>query len=236
MSNTSITQKVGGKFSSRGWAILLGIGAAILAAILLVVYLDNYRDSVNGDNAQTQVFVAKSLITKGTSGTLIGNRDLYQPTTLPRRDVKVGAIADPAYLNGRVAVADILPGQQITTADFSAGISTAVSARITGLQRGVSVPVDAIRMSVTQVVEGDTIDLYVAVGGQIKLFAPNVKVLATPVAGAAAGSYILQMNTRDVPDMMAAADSSTLWAAIRPKTAVKPTADVPGSIQTVLKR
>jgi Flp pilus assembly protein CpaB len=236
LSNTSMSQKVGGRLSSRGWALLVGIAAAILAAILLIVYLDRYRESVNGDNAQTQVFVAKSLITKGTPGTLIGGRDLYQATTLPRRDVKIGAIADPAYIKDRVAVADILPGQQITVGDFTPATTTAVSARITGRQRGVSVPVDAIRMSTTQVAEGDTIDLYVAVGGQIKLFEPNVLVLATPVAGAAAGSYILKMDTADVPDMMAAADSSTLWAAIRPKSGVKPTADNVGSIQTVLKR
>ena len=43
MSNT-LTSKVSGRMSSRGWAIALGIGAVVLAAILLVVYLDRYRD------------------------------------------------------------------------------------------------------------------------------------------------------------------------------------------------
>ena len=44
MSNT-LTSKVSGRMSSRGWAIALGIGAVVLAAILLVVYLDRYRGS-----------------------------------------------------------------------------------------------------------------------------------------------------------------------------------------------
>ncbi len=44
MSNT-LTSKVSGRMSSRGWAIALGVGAIVLAAILLIVYLDRYRDS-----------------------------------------------------------------------------------------------------------------------------------------------------------------------------------------------
>ena len=46
MSNT-LTSKVSGRMSSRGWAIALGIGAVALAAILLVVYLDRYRARVS---------------------------------------------------------------------------------------------------------------------------------------------------------------------------------------------
>ena len=52
MSNT-FTGKVSGRMSSRGWAIALGIGAVVLAAILLVVYLDRYRARVGGRNAPT---------------------------------------------------------------------------------------------------------------------------------------------------------------------------------------
>ena len=115
MSNT-FSEKL---TSSRGIGVALGIGAAVLAGILLLVYLNQYRNSVSGDNAPTSVIVAKALIPAGTSGTIIGAKPLYQPTTLPKKEVKVGAIADPAYINGRVAVADILPGQQMTTADFT---------------------------------------------------------------------------------------------------------------------
>ena len=38
-----------GKLSqSRSWTVAIGIGAAVLAAVLLVVYLNRYRTSVNG--------------------------------------------------------------------------------------------------------------------------------------------------------------------------------------------
>src|SRR5512133_2886505 len=113
MSNT-FTGKVSGRMSSRGWALALGIGAVVLAAILLVVYLDRYRARVSGRNAPTPVLVAKRLIPSGTPGTLVASQSMYAPTTLPRKEVEVGAIADPTYLSGRAAAADIFPGQQLT--------------------------------------------------------------------------------------------------------------------------
>ena len=49
------------------------------------------------------MLVAKDLIPKGTSGTVIAEKQLFQAATLAKDDLKVGAISDPAYLNGRVA-------------------------------------------------------------------------------------------------------------------------------------
>jgi len=43
---------------------------------------------------------------------------MYAATTLPAKDLKVGAVADPSYLNGRAAAVDILPGEQIVASDF----------------------------------------------------------------------------------------------------------------------
>ena len=106
MSNTSLTSKV---TQSRGWTLALGIAAAALAAILLIAYLVQYRSSVNDSTAPTPVLVAKNLIPKGTSGTVIAEKELFQAATLAKDDLKVGAISDPAYLNGRVAVGRHLP-------------------------------------------------------------------------------------------------------------------------------
>ena len=97
MSNT-FTGKVSGRMSSRGWAIALGIGAVVLAAILLVVYLDRYRARVGGENAPTPVLVAKQLIPTGTPGSIVATQSMYAPTTLPKKEVEVGAVADPSYL------------------------------------------------------------------------------------------------------------------------------------------
>ncbi len=232
MSNT-LTSKVSGRMSSRSWAILIGVAAVILAAILLVVYLDRYRARVSGENAPTPVLVAKQLIPAGTPGTLVASRTMYAPTTLPRKEVEVGAIADPQYLSGRAAAADIFPGQQFTALDFAADPNTTVKSQITGTERALSISIDAVHGSLAQVAAGDTVDIYTAVTGTVKLFRPNVKVLAVPTAQG--GTLILRVDTKDAANFAYAADNTQLWFVVRPVVGAKPTARTTANAATVLR-
>ena len=218
MSNT-FTGKVSGRMSSRGWAIALGIGAVVLAAILLVVYLDRYRARVSGRNAPTPVLVAKQLIPSGTPGSIVATNSMYAPTTLPRKEVEVGAVSDPSYLAGRAAAVDIFPGQQITSADFAASDTTSVDSQITGVQRAISINIDNTHGSLSQVQVGDSVDVYTAVAGVVKLFAPNVKVLTIPaVPGPSGGSnLVLRIGPRtrrsgpSRPTTRSSSSSSVRW-------------------------
>jgi Flp pilus assembly protein CpaB len=215
VSNTSLTTKVQ---QSRGWTLALGIAAAALAAILLIAYLIQYRSSDNDSTAPTPVLVAKNLIPKGTSGTVIAEKQLFQAATLAKDDLKVGAISDPAYLNGRVAVADIFPGQQITTADLSAGLTDAIPTQLTGKQRAVAIPVGGARGLVGYVASGDHVDIYYetpgAGGTVLGLLASNVLVMRAPdTAGAPA---ILRLPAPQAQTMALAADTGTLWFLLRP--------------------
>ena len=232
MSNTFAT-KVSGRMSSRSWAIALGIGAVILAAILLVVYLDRYRARVSGENAPTPVLVAKQLIPAGTPGTLVAGRTMYAPTTLPRKEVEVGAIADPQYLSGRAAAADIFPGQQFTALDFAADPNATVKSLITGTERALSISIDAVHGSLAQVAAGDSVDIYTAVAGVVKLFRPNVKVLAVPTP--AGGTLMLRVETKDAANFAFAADNTQLWFVVRPVVSAKPTARTTANAATVLR-
>ncbi len=127
------------------------------------------------------MLVAKNLIPKGTSGTVIAEKQLFQAATLAKNDLKVGAISDPAYLNGRVAVADIFPGQQITTADLTAGLTDAIPTQLSGKQRAVAIPVSGARGLVGFVASGDRVDIYYETGASggtiLGLLAPNVLVM-----------------------------------------------------------
>jgi Flp pilus assembly protein CpaB len=236
MSNT-LTSKVSGRMSSRGWAIALGIGAVVLAAILLVVYLDRYRDRVSGENAPTPVLVAKRLIPVGTPGNVVASEGMYAPTTLPAKEVDVGAIADPAYLAGRAAAVDIFPGKQITSTDFAASDTAAVDSQITGTQRAISISVDGVHGSSSQIMPGDHVDVYLAVGGTLKLFKPNVKILTTPTfPGPAGGSnLIVQIDTAEAAKWMFANDNASFWFAIRPVVGAKPTKPSQATAATLLR-
>jgi Flp pilus assembly protein CpaB len=243
MSNT-FTSKVSGRMSSRGWAIALGIGAIALAAILLIVYLDRYRARVGGENAPTPVLVAKQLIPKGTPGSIVASQSMYAPTTLPRKEVEVGAIADPSYLSGRAAAADIFPGQQFTSTDFAASDTSAVDSQITGTQRAISVSIDGVHGSLSQLQAGDAIDLYIALGGgqangqsAVKLFRQNVKVLAVPgqPGPSGGGNLVLRVDTKDAADFAYAADNTQMYFVLRPVVGAKPSKPETATITSVLR-
>ena len=236
MSNT-LTSKVSGRMSSRGWAIALGIGAVVLAAILLVVYLDRYRDRVSGENAPTPVLVAKQLIPAGTPGTLVATNSMYAPTTLPAKEVEVGAIADPSYLSGRAAAADIFPGQQFTATDFAASDTASVDSQITGTQRAIAISIDNVHGALSQLQAGDSVDIYTSVAGSVKLFEPNVKVLTIPsVPGPTGGSnLILRIETADAATWAFAADNTQFYFILRPVVGAKQTKKTQANASTVLR-
>jgi Flp pilus assembly protein CpaB len=223
--------------SSRGWAIALGIGAIVLAAILLVVYLDRYRARVGGENAPTPVLVAKQLIPKGTPGNIVASQSMYAPTTLPRKEVEVGAIADPSYLAGRAASADIFPGQQFTAIDFAAADTSSVDSQITGNQRALSISIDNVHGSLSQLQPGDSVDMYVSVAGVVKLFKPNVKILAVPgVPGPmGGGNLVLRVASNEAAKFAYAADNTQLWFVLRPVINAKATKGSTANASTVLR-
>ncbi len=227
MSNTFST-KVSGKVSSRGWAIALGLGAIVLATILLIVYLDRYRARVGGATAPTPVLIAKQTIPEGTPGTIVATTGMYAPTTLPKKEVEEGAIASPEFLAGRAAAVEILPGQQLTAAAFAASTTTTVDSQITGTQRALSVALDAVHGSLSQLKAGDDIDIYIGTTKpgteqepQIELFRPNVKVLAVPTPEG--GNLVLRVDTKDAAKFAFAADHTRLWFVLRPAAGSKPT-------------
>jgi Flp pilus assembly protein CpaB len=232
MSNLA-TNKIG---ASRRWTLVAGIVAIVLAAVLLIAYLIQYRSSVQDETEATPVVVAKNLIPKGTSGTVIAEKELYQIASLPKEDLKAGAISDPSYLNGRAAVVDIFPGAQITTSDVTPSTSEAIPTKLTGLQRAVAIPVGGARGLVGIVADGDFVDIYYEAagnGGQVLgLLASNVLVMRAPTGDGAPA--ILKLNAPAAQRMALAADTGTLWFLLRPAGDAKNPPPVAVSSQQLL--
>src|SRR5215472_11584667 len=106
-------------FRSRGGAVVAGVVVALIAAVLLVLYIRSYKSSVNSGKQAERVLVADKLIPKGTSGNLIASQQLYQVTSVQNDQLQLNAISDPSAIQGRVAAANIFPGQQLTQDDFT---------------------------------------------------------------------------------------------------------------------
>src|SRR5205814_4977813 len=124
----------------RQGTIVIGVAAAVLAAILLLVYLSHYRSSVKGSTEPVTVLVAKRLIPKGTPGSSIAQQNSFVVTTIPKGQLKVGAISDPAVLQGTVTAADVYPNQQLTTSDFTTTSVGALASQLSGKWRAIPLP------------------------------------------------------------------------------------------------
>jgi len=210
---------------TRQGTIVVGVAAAVLAAILLLVYLSHYRNSVKGSTEPVTVLVAKRLIPKGTSGASFAAKNLFVVTTIPKGQLKLGAISDPAVLRGTIAVADIYPRQQLTTADFTPASVGALAAQLTGNWRAVALPtLDAAHGLTPDVQAGDSVDVYGQLSGEqrIGLVMADVLVLASPtqaVTGSTApvsGNYILRVPATKAPRFAYMGQNGTFWIVLRP--------------------
>src|SRR3954447_12804051 len=141
----------------RGTLALAGV-CALVAALVLTVYLSRYRESVKGAAASTPVLVATSLIQKGSSGDVLAEKHSFETVARAADDVKQGAIADPALLAGKVTTADIYPGQQLTDSSFVKATGT-VLPKLADAERAIAVPIDEAHGLVGQVQSGDHVDV-----------------------------------------------------------------------------
>jgi Flp pilus assembly protein CpaB len=242
--------------STRGGTIALSIMAAVLAAVILVTYLNRYRDSVKQSGIPVTVLVANGLIEKGTSGQVIANEDLYKTTTMPKGEVVDGAITDPDTLKGSVATADVFPGEQLTRAKFTTSESGSLANEITGDQRVMTLPFDAAHGMIGQIQAGDHIDVYagfnvrrlgpdgrpepgVAERPVLKLITSEVQVIDVPQTGSGGiGANKARLTVRasyeDMANMAFTSDNGILWAVLRPRANASATSPNIVSVETVL--
>jgi Flp pilus assembly protein CpaB len=218
-------------FTTRRGTIILGIVAAALAAIVLLVYLNQYRNSVDGGGQLISVLVAKSLIQKGTPGAVVGSSDLFQTARIPRKEVKTGAFVDPKTLTGKVAVADIYPAQQLTAADFAPANAAALTQRLARDQRAVVIALDSPAAVGGQISPGDHVDVWIAFNAQgangisrpiVRLAMQNMYVLTAPPGG---GNITMRATSRQAGEFIYASQNARIWLTLRPavgSTTTKP--------------
>jgi Flp pilus assembly protein CpaB len=228
-------------FTTRRGSLIVGAAAAIVAGVILLVYLHAYRNSLNSSASNVSVLVAKNLIPKGTPGDIVASSDQFQVAELPKGQLQAGALTDPAALSGRIAVADIYPNQQLTANYFAYATPGSLQTKITGDDRAISVSMDAQHGMIGQIGAGDHIDIYIGVnrigpsGSQpvIKLMMSDVTVLKAPLAGGG-GIYTLKANSKQAAALAYAADNGRLWFVLRPASGAKTVNPGFVSLQTLL--
>lgn len=242
--------------STRGGTIALACIAAVLSAGALLAYLSNYRESVKAQMQPVRVLVAKSLIEKGTPGSVVGSQELFQVTDFTEDDVTPGAITDPKALDGLIAAQDIYPGQQLTGETFSATGARAIGTKLAEDQRAISVPVDSAHGVIGHIQAGDHVDVYAGFNvipidrsGKplesgtarpiLRLVMEDILVLSAPMAqdsaaGSGAKNVTLRMTDNEATKVAFAADNGKLWLVLRPRTGGAPSTSDVVTLETLL--
>lgn len=218
---------------TRRGSFLVAAVAALFAAIFLIAYLNNYKDDVRGGTVPTQVLIADRLIPKGTAGDVVATDRLFRPATVTEDDAKAGALPDAAALSGTVAVQDIFPGQQITSADFTRG-GDPLRGRLTGTQRALAIPTDQAHGLLGTVRAGDKVDVFGSFTGAgngrgvLRTLAQGVLVLKAPGGGGEEGtasnddkSVVLRLTDTQAARLAYASDNAKIWFALRPPAGVQ---------------
>ena len=186
---------LGGALATRQGSLMLAVLCAICAAGVLVFALGRFKTNVTQQQQQqvvpqTSVLVATGEITKGMTGTEIAQKKLYKVEPVSTSAVTLGAITDAGELSAQSAVSDILPGQQLTTTDFSELAS--VSLVLNKGERAVEIAVSGAPGAVDITNPNSRVDIY---GDASSSTVGGVSEAAAGTA-APAGYQLVQQNVR----------------------------------------
>jgi Flp pilus assembly protein CpaB len=223
---------LGTTLSTRNGTLAVSAVAVLLAGALLLVFLNQYRDSTRDDGITVNALVAKRLIERGSSADVLADAGVFQRARVRKDELKQGAIVDPSLLEGKIAAGDVYPGEQITTTDFTAVTTRAVH-KLSGSARTIAIPSDAVHGNTAELRAGDRVDILGAFnstegqpggGGKpiIKLMMRDVLVLRAPIGGTGAvgsggGEIVLRARDDKAAQIAYAADNGTLWLLQRPQ-------------------
>jgi Flp pilus assembly protein CpaB len=135
----------------------IALALALVAVLLVSFYVSNYKRTVQSDEENVTVYVAKSDIAAGTTGAEAAR--LMETEDIARRNVAPGAVSDPAQLAEKVATDPIYAGEQVTATRFSSLEERGIRSQLTGNVRAIEVPGEAAQLLSGTLRAGDHVDV-----------------------------------------------------------------------------
>jgi Flp pilus assembly protein CpaB len=136
----------------------IAVALAVLAALLTIFYVTNYKRSVQSGEELVPVYVATGEISVGTSGSEVTDRNLLKPVEVARRSIVPGAISKPDQIEQLVATERVYEGEQVTLNRFKPLGKQGVQAQLKGRLRAIVVPGSEHQLLMGTLQDGDHID------------------------------------------------------------------------------
>jgi pilus assembly protein CpaB len=226
-------------FRTRQGTILLGVVAAVLAAIALIVYLKQYTNNANAKAVAVPVLVAQGPIAQGTSGEVIASSNLVKPHSYPQDKLAAGAITNASELQGLVTKQAITAGEQLTADDFTAANSqyAGIVGQLPRGMRAVVVPLDLPGQVGGQIAAGNYVDVWALINVTTsngattpvaRQILPNMLVMNTNTNG----NVTLEATPEQAGKLIYASGNDKVWLVLRPPhgSVAKPSIITPTSL------
>ncbi len=166
----------------------IAVVLAVLAALLTIFYVTNYKKSVQQGEDLVPVWVAARDIPVGTSGTEVSDRNLLRPLEIAQRSVVPGAISKPEQIEQLVATEKVYAGEQLTLNRFHPLGEQGLRAQLKGRLRAIQIPGTEDQLLVGVLQDGDRIDFVGTLesgggGGFTRVVLRDLLVLKAPSTG-----------------------------------------------------
>ncbi len=230
-------------------SLLVPLALAVLAAVLIGVYIVSYRNSVTEGAGLVKVMVASRDIPAGTPGATVASGGYLKSESVPRRAVVPGSVVSGAPLTSLVATDPIHRGEQITLRQFGPMAQAGIFAKFSGRERAVALLGEPTQLLAGTASDGDRVDVVadvpytsrglsrassrVILRNLLVLDAPDGEVAAT---GGEKTSATLVMTDRQAQTMSWAMKNSTWFLTLRPTARPRNSGPSLETLKTILGR
>jgi pilus assembly protein CpaB len=143
--------------------ILIAVGLAVVAALLTVFYVSNYKSTVRSDAETVSVLVAAADIPQGMLGQQIIEKKLLTTQEIPRKAIVNGTIAKPEDISGLIATQPIYIGEQVTARRFGPLEAAGVRDSLRGTYRVMQIMGDEAQLLQGVLRPGDHVDVVASI-------------------------------------------------------------------------
>jgi Flp pilus assembly protein CpaB len=175
--------------------IVIAVGLALLAMMLTLFYVTNYKRSVQKGQSSVRVYVASKDLTAGSSGADLVKSHAFRVETIARDDVVPGAISSPDQVANLVLSGPVYSGEQVTLRRFSDAAAEGIRSQLKGTMRAVQVNGDSNQLLSGTLQAGDHVDLVANLHVQsgsgsnvTKIVLRDLTVLTPPPVGKIGGA------------------------------------------------
>jgi Flp pilus assembly protein CpaB len=236
---------------SRLRSLALPLGLAVLAAVLVGVYMISFRNSVTHGAGLVKTLVASRDIPSGTEGSTVAGGGYLKVQTVPRRAVVPGSVTSGAPLTSLVTSGPIYKGEQITLRQFRPISQGGIFAKFSGNQRAVVVPGEPRQLLAGAVSDGDRVDVVANIKysyGSLnratsRVILRNLLVLKAPEdstssdgSSAPTGSATLAMTDKESQTMLWALTNANWFLALRPTSRPRNSRPSIDTLHSILSR